>query len=324
MRLVILTSIILALSACAGAKQANDVAPTVEKGGLLGLSTVSDIELKGKEAVKGEVNVAVPYFKVAFYTEQTPGGYTNGSGDKHIIHSTLVGVDSALLQKVTDQAYANFVSQLKQKGFNVLPTSALNRSKTYSAIKQTNTQYKDEALFGPDAIYVTPSGMRVSDASITRMIETNKIMKELNTSVMDVTLYVSYLSQSFNKAAGFVVTSINVGQTTTVTPGSMMTFYGLEASKCNGYCPNTVAYATLGQPVFDTEKVGVLKNVTSSTDKAGDVALTALSWMTKSGTKIHNTDRFELTADPNKYAKVVTGVISKATDKLVSALAANR
>lgn len=326
MRLIIFTALILSLTACMGARQSDNVAAKTEKGGLFGMSKSSDIKLSGEEAVKGETNVAVPYFRVAFYTDENPGGYSNSTGDTVTIKSKLIGVDSKLLQKVTDKAYANFVAQMKQKGFNVLPISSLAKSSTYKSIKQTNTQYKDEALFGPDAMYVTPSGMRVSDASITRMMEIGKIMKELNSSIMDVTLYVSYISsQTETVAGGFIATGVQVGQTSTVTPGSTMTFYGLEASKCNGYCPNTVARAKLGQPVYDTTKVGELKNVTTSGDKAGDVAMSVLSWVTP-GKKmtLHDTNRYELHANPKTYEKVVTGVISNATEKLVNSLAAHK
>lgn len=318
--ILITTSLLLILNGCMGAHKADNVAAKTEKGGLFGLSTASDIEASGLKAVQGESSVAIPYFRVAFYTENNPGGYKNGSGDTVTIHSKLIGVSPALLQKITDQAYATFVAQLKKKGFGVVSIKELNQSPTYHAIKETNTQHKDKALFGPDAIYVSPTGMRVSDASFMKLRELGIIMKELNTSVMDVTLYVTYLSQSTDTVAGgLIATGLSIGQTATVIPGSSIDFYGLQASKCQGYCPDMVAHVKLGQPVYDTSKVGELKDVTSAGDKAGDVALTALSWMT-SGTKIHQTKHYELHVSPEKYEPVVTGVISKAGKKLLDKL----
>ncbi|MDX2463321.1 MAG: hypothetical protein QNK31_02310 [Porticoccus sp.] len=319
MRFIFVLSVLLVLSGCAPVKQSDNVAPTVEKGGFMGLSKTNDIEVNGANAVKGENRAVVPYFRVAYYTENNPGGFTGNGGDKIVIRSELMGVESDTLQRITDEAYKNFVDQMKQKGIEVLPLSSLKKSPTYQTFKG-ESQYKDKALFGPDAIYVAPSGMKMSDTKITRGLEIGKIMNEMNASLMDVTLYVTYLSQRVESTLR-VVTGISIGQTTSVTPGSVMQFYGLEASKCKGYCPNTVASARLGQPVYSTEQLGELRETTTAGDKAGDIAVAALTWLTPNqNAKFNNTNRYELHADAAKYEKVVTGVLKEATDKLVSSL----
>ena len=319
MRFILVLSALLVLSACAPVKQADNVAPTVAKGGFMGLSKTKDVVVKGAKAVSGESRAVVPYFKVAYYTENNPGGFTGNGGDKVTINSKLIGVDNKALQRITDQVYKNFVEQMKQKGIEVLPISSLSKSATYQKFKGDRL-YKDKALFGPDAVYVTPSGMKASDTKITRGLEVGNIMKEMNASLMDVTLYVTYLSQRVESTLR-VVTGISIGQTTTVTPGSVMQFYGLEASKCVGYCPNTVANARLGQPVYKTEQVGELREVTSSSDKAGDIAVAALTWLTPGKNAQYNsTNRYELHAEPAKYEKVVTETLKEATGKLVNSL----
>jgi hypothetical protein len=319
MRFILVLSALLVLSGCAPVKQADNVAPTVEKGGFMGLSKTKDIEVNGTKAVKGETRVVVPYFRVAYYTENNPGGFTGNGGDKITIRSKLMGVDNDALQRITDQVYKNFVDQMKQKGIEVLPISSLSQSPTYQKFKG-KPLYKDKALFGPDAIYVAPSGMKMSDSNITRGLEVGKIMKEMNASLMDVTLYVTYLSQKVESTLR-VVTGVSIGQTTSVVPGSVMQFYGLEASKCVGYCPNTVANARLGQPVYSTEKVGELRETTTSGDKAGDIAVAALTWLTPNkNAQYNNTNRYELHAESAKYEKVVSGVLKDATGKLVSSL----
>jgi len=319
MRFILVLSALLVLSACAPVKQADNVAPTVQKGGFMGLSKTKDVVVQGAKAVVGENRAVVPYFKVAYYTENNPAGFTGNGGDRVIIKSKLIGVDNGALQRITDQAYKNFVAQMKQEGIDVLPVSSLNKSATYQKFKG-ETLYKDKALFGPDAVYVTPTGMKASDAKFTRGLEVSSIMKETNASLVDVTLYVTYLSQRVESTMR-VVTGISIGQTTTVTPGSVMQFYGLEASKCVGYCPNTVANARLGQPVYKTEQVGELRETTTSEDKAGDIAVAALTWLTPGKNAQYNsTNRYELHADSAKYEKVVTETIKEATGKLVSSL----
>jgi hypothetical protein len=319
MRFILFLSALLVVSACAPVKQADNVAPTVQKGGFMGLSKTKDVEVSGSKAVQGESRAVVPYFRVAYYTENNPGGFTGNGGDKVIIKSKLVGVDNDALQRITDQAYKNFVAQMKKKGIEILPASSLKKSATYQKFKG-QTLYKDKALFGPDAVYVTPSGMKASDTKITRGLEIMNIMKEMNASLMDVTLYVTYLSQRVESTLR-VVTGISIGQTTTVTPGSVMQFYGLESSKCVGYCPNTVANARLGQPVYKTEQLGELRETTTSGDKAADIAVTALTWLTPGKNAQYNsTNRYELHADSAKYEKVVTETLKEATGKLVASL----
>lgn len=325
MRILAIAALPLLLAGCLfGVEQSDHVKPQAERSGPFGLGTASDVEVKGASATKGEMRVVVPYFRVAFYTDDNPGGYTNSYGDSTVIRSKLIGVDNALLQRVTDRAFATFKAQMTSKGFVVLPTAALENAPSYRAFPgaPTRTAKKDEALFGPDAIYVRPTGMRGSDTSHMRQMEANRILKETGASVVDVTLYVSYLAQSFKKVA-VITTGLKVGQAPMVTPGSTMDFYGFQASRCTGFCPNTVARAKIGQPIFSTEKIGELKNVTDAGDTATDVAVTALSWMT-SRTKIRRTRRYELHADPVRYERVVTAVLQNATNKLINAVATGR
>jgi len=42
---------LLVVSACAPVKQADNVAPTVQKGGFMGLSKTKDVEVSGSKAV---------------------------------------------------------------------------------------------------------------------------------------------------------------------------------------------------------------------------------------------------------------------------------
>lgn len=318
MRLLIVLLTISLISACAPVKEATNVAPTTEKGGLFGLGTKDSIETSGLEAVNGETKVVVPYFKIAFYTENNPAGYSSSSS-KVTIKSKLLGVDSQSLQDITDTAYKNFAAQMQAKGFTVLPFSVLENAAAYKDFKPAQ-QYVDSALFGPDATYVTPSGLKMSDANIMRGKEIMNLLKQTQVSLVEVQLNLTYLTQSVDSTMR-VVTGISIGQTMTVTPGSKMAFYGYEASKCVGYCPNTVANAKLGQPIYRSEKIGELRNVTTGSDKAADVAVAALTWLTpNSNMRIQDTNRYELHAEQHKYEKVAIEVLKDATGQLVTAL----
>jgi hypothetical protein len=318
MRLILILLSLSLLTACAAVKESTNVAPATEKGGLLGLGTKDRIETSGLQAVNGETRVVVPYFKIAFYTEDNPAGYSSDSS-KVKIKSKLMGVDSQSLQHIADTAYKNFVSQMQEKGITVLPFSDLEKIAAYQDFKP-NSHYVDSALFGPDATYVTPTGLKMSDASIMRGKEMMNLLNQTQTSLMDIQLNLTYLSQSVESTMR-VVTGITIGQTLTVTPGSKMAFYGYEASKCSGYCPNTVANAKLGQPIYRAEKIGELRNVTTSSDTAGDIAVAALTYLSSaSNMKFQDTNRYELHTEQGKYESVAIDVLKDATGQMVDAL----
>jgi len=334
MRFMFILFTSLALSACLPLKQSAHVAPIVEatatvesipsdeKDGLLVLVPTNDVSVaSGREgAIKGENRVVVPYFRVVYYTENSPAGFTGTDKDKAIINAKLLGVTSDVLQRITDQTYQSFVDQMKQQSIAVLPMSSLSQSPTYQKFMESGVQFKEKTLHGPEATYVMPSGMRTSDSKISRGKEVSNIMNEVNASVMDVTLYVTHLSQRVDSKLR-VVTGIHVEQKITVTPGSRMQFYGLKAFKCEGYCPNPVVNTRLGQPVYSTEKVGELMEIAKKAGKETGIAATALNLLTL-GSKERggNPNRYELHADTAKYEKVVAGVLKEASGKLVSSL----
>lgn len=77
MRLILLVLMLGSLMACAPVREATNVAPDAQKGGLFGLGINDNVETSGGAPVKGGRRAVVPYFKIAFYTENSPGGYSN-------------------------------------------------------------------------------------------------------------------------------------------------------------------------------------------------------------------------------------------------------
>jgi hypothetical protein len=81
------------------------------------------------EVLPNNKRVAVLGFRVAFVTSNTataqvrasylPGRDTSGASSK--LTATLTGVDAATMQALTDQAYADFLAQLKLAGREVVP-----------------------------------------------------------------------------------------------------------------------------------------------------------------------------------------------------------
>lgn len=214
------------------------------------------------------------------------------------------------------------MSQLKDKGYSVVSQDKLLTSETYKNFDTKQSLIKEETIFGPDAIYVSPTNTYTSTNKFYKFKETQALLKDFESSIVEVTLYVTYLSQEIDKYFN-IATGINVGQVPMVTPGSNMLFYGYNASKCTGYCPDTMATLTLGQPIYTTDKMGELKDVTGTGEKLGDTISMAASWLT-GGLKVKNSKRYELLADPIKYEKAISTVLSLATQSFVDEIEKNK
>ena len=346
MRVVLVLLLLLVVSACLPIKQS--VAPiielgsTVEKDALLVSPIPNGISVSGiKDIIKGENRVVVPYFQIVYFTEKSPTVFTGSSEGKGMINSKLVGVSSDSLQNITNQIYAIFVEQMSQRGVEVLPMSSLSKSRTYQKASggsdfpfwtdtqvnndtkvKNNTGVKRKTPFGPEAIYMMPAGLKALDSNTHQGKVISSIMNEINASLMDVTLYVTHMEQQV-KSTLKVVTEINIDQMITVMPGSRMRFYGLRASKCEGYCPNSVVNVTLNRSITSTEKVGELKIVARTTEKGEGVVATAMNWVALgSKMKESNLNRYELHADSVKYEQVMIDILGEATNKLVNGLTA--
>ena len=346
MRLVFVLPVLLVVSACLPIKQS--AAPIIELGSNaekiapLALPISNDISVSGsKDIIKGENRVVVPYFQIVYFTEKSPTGFTKSGEENGIINSRLVGVTSDSLQNITNQIYDIFVEQMSQRGIEVLPLSSLSKSRTYQKASggsdfpfwtetQVNndtkvknyTGVKRKTPFGPEATYMMPAGLKALDSKTHQGKVISSIMNEINASLMDVTLYVTHMEKQV-KSTLKVVTEINVDQMITVMPGSRMQFYGLKASKCEGYCPNSVVNVTLNQPISSDEKVGELKIVARKIEKEEGVVATAMNWVAlDSKVKESNLNRYELHADSVKYEQVVIDILSETTGKLVNGLTA--
>ena len=346
MRFVFVLSMVLVVSACLPIKQS--VAPivelgsTVKKDASLAPSISNDINVSGsKDIIKGENRVVVPYFEIVYFTEKSPTGFTKSGEENGVINAKLVGVTSDSLQSITNQIYDIFVEQMSQRGMEVLPLSSLSKSRTYQKASggsdfpfwtetqvnndtkvKNNTGVKRKTPFGPEAIYMMPAGLKALDSKTHQGKVISSIMNEINASLMDVTLYVTHMEKQV-KSTLKVVTEINVDQMITVMPGSRMQFYGLKASKCEGYCPNSVVNVTLNQPIPSDEKVGELKIVARKIEKEEGIVATAMNWVAlDSKVKESNLNRYELHADSVKYEQVVIDILSETTGKLVNELTA--
>lgn len=117
--------------------------------------------------LKGAHRVAISVFNVAFpdrnhYTAKASGSHSGAfaqfsSSSESVMDTSLKGVDRATRQRIADAAYASFVSQLREAGYEVVDQQAFAK---LAPERQTWTAQPNFAQ-GRFGTYVAPSGMSV-------------------------------------------------------------------------------------------------------------------------------------------------------------------
>lgn len=107
------------------------------------------VDVKSIKGAKGSKRVAVPGYRVIFTTrskvvaraEDWLGGVGGGSssGAKATMEVVLGNVDFATLQKITDDAYADFLDELKSSGIEVVPLETVAAAPSYQKLKITGS-----------------------------------------------------------------------------------------------------------------------------------------------------------------------------------------
>lgn len=117
---------------------------------------VDYVDGEGLEKLAGVKRVVVPQFRIEFQTRAESTGSNNSA------YVNLGGVDDALMQKLTDQAYAGFVKEMAEKGVEVIGPDSLAEMPEYEPILRVG-KASGETLETRDSIsrFFAPSGARV-------------------------------------------------------------------------------------------------------------------------------------------------------------------
>lgn len=130
---------------------------------------VAYVDTDGVDRLKGVRRVVVPQFRVEFQlraeSSASDGRYLGGgrhasSGSSAYVH--LKGVDDALLQKLTDQAYAAFVQDMNTRGIEVIGPDRLAGDAEYEPVLRVGKP-SGETLETKDSLsrFFAPAGGRV-------------------------------------------------------------------------------------------------------------------------------------------------------------------
>ena len=296
---------------------------------------------------KGQSSFALGAFRVAFVTEDkvvsvAKGMLSGGGGSSSKMTGELAGVDHALMQKIADEVYADFLKQAAAKGYTLIDSTQLAKtSAAYSAM--AGAENFAEGRLGT---VVIPTGQRsvplAADDSakaergaqsfmasihnvgaFTAKAEANKAFpeaaKEVGVPVLGVTIVVNFadFKGGVSKFGTSSKATIMAGATIDGTNefSSATSIMGWDSKTQN--CPGCMGEVGLTGRVHSDASIGTLDS--HSEMKKGDHIANGLGAL--AGTGRVNKRGAVLTADPAAYETNVLIVAAEASDILLSAMA---
>ncbi|MEO5640339.1 MAG: hypothetical protein ABIQ98_01070, partial [Sphingomicrobium sp.] len=196
------------------------------------------LKLHSVEAAKGVQTVTVGAFNVGFIFEsmdrdKKTGGMIGAFGGATDAKSVLVGVTPAMMQAITDAAYADFKAQLTAHGFRVTDQAALFASPDFGRVKQMAAPYEagvrldkrstgKASYYKPSALpaqFMLPgdivssgmSGMGLAMAAGTNQYGVSQFAKASGQGVIDVTYLIDFSQLRRPGAFSFGGLQVNSG-----------------------------------------------------------------------------------------------------------------
>lgn len=332
----------LALTACGGASSTGGVTKAGEaKSGFMGLSKTDSITIDNADAFKAVDKVTIGSFTLGFATYKTAsakagGGLMGGGfGGKSTAKSTLIGIDDALMQKITDEAYKNFLADLKSKGYTVVSRDALLTHKDFASTSSQSNPWEDSSggFFGPKSTtkYFAPTGFKDIKVFAGDIPGTmggfafgNPTMgaityaKETGVKVLHVIYVMDFANADSYGGSWTSSSSVTIGQGLTVVPGvSKIGLIGGEGGGTFGANPN--GHVALGQPITSEKEFATVADSTSGASRGMEVAANVIGVLGGVGT---NSSRdYEFKARPKDYKAAANDAFKQANTALVEKMA---
>ena len=320
MKTLLFAAVILSLAGCGVTAKSGGVAPQ-KNTGFLG-SEKDALAVTGPKAFAGKKDVIIGAFRVGYVTynkvgHKTGGGILGGARGSASAKSTLTGVSDATFQKITDAAYADFVSTLKANGYNVLDHGKLTSLPEYSKMSKEASPYKTDAG-SADITYVAPKGWPVKDKgfafSMPELVFATAAEKT-GAPIIDVDYIVNFAQ---GEGAGYSVATVEVGQGISVDVGGGAGFFGGQG----GTFSNNIGSVKLGQAVYSTEEFATITDTSTAAGQALGVAANVFSYALGAGGTVSKS--FDFKADPAKYEAIAKKVLADANKRIIGGMKANR
>lgn len=329
----------LLLAGCNANTSVDGVVKSAERSsGPFGMIKSDDVKVDTGAAFKSVNDVIIGNFVVGFATYKTDsakagGGLLgSGMGGRSSAKTTLVGIDDATMQKITEEAYKGFVADLKAQGYNVKDRSALANSEKFKTSKSYENGYEDSAggIFGSNSKtkYFVPKEFGVMRSfmdvqgftggfgfanpvhSVVEYATANNVKVLSVVYVLDFANSESYGSWSTSTS------SVNVGQGMTVLPE--LTKVSIFGGQGGTFSTNNGS-VRLGQPITSDKAFGEIKNTNSDGYKMAEKAINVVGILGGVGSNVSR--EYEVTAKPEAYRSAALDVLQQANQQLVGKMA---
>lgn len=303
------------------------------------------IKISNAGAAKGVQTLAIGAFTVGFIFESVDqtaatGGMIGAFGGTTKAKSELVGVTPEMMQKVVDDAYADFVTQLTAAGYTIIPPAtmfadpAIAKGKPAAAPLDINitlekgskgkaTYLKPTAL--PQLLLLpgdfTGSGfssMGLQMDAANNSMALNNYARASQTGVVDVVYLIDFSNQKRPGAFSFGGLNVNAGLSVSggYSRASMIAPSGKQS------------VLTFKQPVAVegdfVEKTDATSGASKTAQTVANIGGSAAAVFGFGGMRFGKTRKFAFTAKPGNYEEGATKAATLANARLIAELVALR
>ena len=308
----------------------------------------AQLKVSGQEAAKGVSQIAIGAFNVGFIfksvdSTKAMGGILGAAQGTTRAESTLVGITPAMMQTITDAAYADFTAKLQASGYTIQAPSALFGAPLPRAHPQSSpldvnialekkstgkvTLVKPTAL---GALYLIPgdftgSGMSsigLNMASAQTNYALSQYAKQAGVGVVDVVYLIDFSQQQQNggfsvKVNSGVSIASNYSRATLIAPSGKAT-----TIKINDAIPVAGDFATMRDTTSGfTKTTQTATRVLGGLGRLGGAFGMGGGGLFKTG---GSTKKIEFDAKPENYRIGANQATTLANERIVAQLNALR
>jgi hypothetical protein len=318
------------VAACTPTSTQGVVRGRAASSGPFGLMRTDDITVDTASAFKGQGRVMVGSFLVGFSTYDTATAKLGRNGNA--ARNTLVGVDTAVMQRVVDDAYSSLVASLKAQGYTVVDRAELAAAPGFAATKSYPNPYEDSSgsLFGTSSrvSYLAPTGFgdtKIFQGDIAGTMggfaSENPLVAAANYAKASGTrvIHAVYVLGFVNATPGMKLTAmVEVGQGVTAKPAA--TKLGMLADTGGFSASNGTL--TLGQPITSDREFATIANTTTGGAIAAEAAVGVLVGLLGGGSSVARD--FSFTARPGDYAAAASDALAQVNAGFVAKMVSLR
>ena len=319
------------VAGCTPSSTTGVVRSRANSSGPFGMFSPDAVTVATPAAFKGLGKVVVGSFIVGFSTYDTASASSGAYGNA--AKNTLVGVDSTVMQRVVDTAYADLIANLKAQGYTVVDRAELAANPGFAATKSYPNPYEDSSggLFGNRSkiSYVSPSGFggtRIYQGDIAMTlggfgmdnpgVATGNYAEATGTRV----IHAVYVLGFVNAASGMRLTKmVEVGQGITAKPN--VTKLGI-IGRTGGVFASENGTVTLGQPITSDREFATIGKTTTDGAVAAEVAVNVLTSLMGAGSSTARD--FAFTARPADYIAAATDALNQVNAVFIAKMVSLR